>query len=120
MYARTVDVAEAGSLEAAKTGSVGLSAAEGADIEYVRPQRGLQGGIIELGIVRERHDGGAAIELHGCHRLVRPLADELYVGKAGIGGEGAARVDDGDGIAGQRRHWRQRLRDMHGADDDET
>src|SRR6185312_3028645 len=51
-----------------------------------------------------------AIELHGRHRLVRPLAEQLHIGKARVGGEGTARVDDGDGIAGQGRHRRQRLR----------
>ena len=41
------------------------------------------------------------------------------VGKAAVGGEGAARVDHGDLVAGQRRHRRQRLGDVHRADHDQ-
>src|SRR6185437_6129062 len=97
---------------------MGFLGAEGADIEGVRAQRRCQRGVIELRIVGQGDDGSAAIELQCRQGIVRPLGRERDVGEALVAGKGGARIDDGDEVSRDCRHARQRLGDMHGADDD--
>jgi hypothetical protein len=112
-------VGEATPAEALETGGVRLAAAEAADVEGVAAERGLEGGVVELGVVREGDDRGAAIELEPGERLVGPEGDARDAGETGLGREGCARVDDDDLEAGERRHLRERLRHVDGADHDE-
>ena len=53
------------------------------------------------------------------HRLVGPVGRIGDVGEALVGGEGAARIDHGDGEAALRGERHQRLGDMHRADHDQ-
>src|SRR5260370_1220445 len=92
--------------------------AERADIESVRPQRGDERGVIQLGIVRQGDDRGPPIELELRQRLVRPFGRERDVGEACVAGKRGARIDHGHEVAGDRRHPRQRLGNMHGTDDE--
>ncbi len=55
--------------------------------------------------------GGSATSGHS--------AITLTSGKRSIGGEGRARIDDGDVVTEQLPHRRQRLADVHRAGDDE-
>ncbi len=78
-----------------------------------------QPGIVDLGIVGERDERGVVVDADRRQRHVRPFGDHLHVGKPLDAGEGRARIDDGDVIAEQLPHRRQRLADVHRAGDDE-
>ena len=79
----------------------------------------MSAGIVDLGVVGQKADGGVAIERRLGERFVRPLGDNGSVGKAVRRREGGARIDDRHVEAGDARDRRQRLRDMHGADEGE-
>ena len=115
-----VRLVEAASAEALEPASVGLSAAEAAHVEGLRAERDLERGVVELGVVGERHHGGARVEVELFERAIGPGVHKLHAGKAGLGGEGRAGVDHDDLEAGERRHLRERLGDVHGADEDEA
>src|SRR6266851_1238454 len=110
---RTVDAREVGRSEAClgqalAARGVGFARAQRADIEGLRAQGGGQRGIVELGIVRQSDDRGAAVGPQHRHGIVRPFGRESDAGKAQLAGEGAARIDDRDRVAGERRHLGQR------------
>ena len=52
--------------------------------------------------------------------VIRPVIGQGDAGKAGFAGEGAAWIDDRDIEAGHRGHRRQRLGDVHRADDQQA
>ena len=79
----------------------------------------MQRGIVDLGVVGERDEGGVAVDAERRQRHVRPFRDHLHVGKALDRRKRGARIDDGHVIAQKARDRRQRLADMHGAGDDE-
>ena len=58
-----------------------LPAAEAADVEGARAQRHFERWVVELGIVRERDDGGSTVGGEGRQRLVRPLRRAFHAGK---------------------------------------
>ena len=98
---------------------VGLAAAQRADIEAAGVERGLQREIVDLGIMRQRGERGVAVERPRLQHVLRPFGMERHVGKAVRRGEGRARIDDLHVEAGDPRHRRQRLADMHRADRDQ-
>ena len=57
--------------------------------------------------------------LRRIERLVRPFAGDVDALEAAAAGEAAARIDDGDAVAGELPHLRQRLGDMDGADQEQ-
>lgn len=75
--------------------------------------------IIQLGIVGQGDDGGAAVDRELVQRVVGPFAVHGDAGKARVGRESPARIDHDHVVSRQRRHRRQGLRDVDGADDDD-
>ena len=70
------------------------SAAERADVERVRLERGLQGREVELLVVRQDDDRRVAIGPNLRERLLGPLDDDLVGARHPLGGrEAAARID---------------------------
>ncbi len=94
---------------------MGAPAAQRPDIEDVGPERRLERGIVELGIVGQRHHGRRDVEAHLLEGLVGPVLHDLDAGKAVGRGPGAAWIDDGDVEVEHGGHRRQALRDVHGA-----
>ena len=72
--------------------------------------RHLEGRVVELGVVRERHHRRARVERGRLERVVGPLGAQAHAGKALGGRERAARVDHGDVVAEQRRDRREPAR----------
>ena len=99
---------------------VGLLAPQRADIEGIGGKRGDQRRIVDLRVVGERDQGRAAIHADLGQRLVGPVAHDLRIAEAFFRGEGRARIDDHHVVAERARHRHERLRHMHGADDDEA
>src|SRR5215469_10869882 len=63
-------------------------------------------------------DRRATVQLQPFERFVRPLGCHLNPGKTRLCREGFARVDDRHRIVSHHQHLRQRLGDMHRADDE--
>ena len=78
-----------------------------------------EGRIVDLWIMRERNEGGVAVDTERRQRLVRPFGDHLHLGKPLDGCEGGARIDNGDVVAEKFCDRRQRLTDMHGTSNDQ-
>ena len=68
----------------------------------------------------EHHHRGRCIEADCGERFVRPVRHDPDIAEALLRGEGSARIDDHHVVAKRARHRRQRLRHMHGANDDEA
>ena len=109
-------VAEARRLQPLHPLRVGPRRAEAAEIEDRRPQRRRDRRVVELRVVGQRHHRRAGIEPELGERRVRPVVRQLGPREPRRAGEGLARVDDRDVVAGEPRHRHQRLRDVDGAD----
>ena len=93
---------------------MGARAAECPDIEAFGAEGRDQGRIVDLGIVGQGHDRGAAVGMQQGQGVVRPGVGQLDTGEAQIRGEGAARIDHRHRVAGKARHGDERLRYVHG------
>lgn len=118
----SVDARQCGVVEPARPqtldpASVGLAAAEGANIEGTRRQGRGQGYIVEFRIVGERHHRTTAVQTRRLERFAWSLRRDRDIGKACLAGEGAARVDHQYLVARTRRHRRELLGDVDGSDD---
>ena len=98
---------------------MGLFAAQRPDIERIGGKRGDQRRIVDLRVMGQRDQRRAAIHADLGQRLVGPVAYDLHIAEAFLGGEGRARIHDHHFIAKRAGHRHQRLRHMHGADDDQ-
>ena len=96
---------------------VRLSRSERADVETIGLERDHERRVVDLGVMGQEADRGIAVERRLGERFVRPLGDDGRVGKALRRREGGARIDDRYVETGDSRDRRQRLRDMHGADE---
>ena len=92
-----------------------LSAAERTDIEAIRAQRRDEAGIVDLRIMRQRDEGGVAVEPDPGKRLLRPFRQQRHAREALRGGEGGTGVDHDEVEVERLRHRRHGLRDMHRA-----
>src|ERR1043165_7897324 len=68
----------------------------------------------------ERDQRGAGVDADPGKRLVGPFARDLGIGEPLLRSEGSTRVDDYDVMSKGASHRNELLRDMHGADNDET
>ena len=115
---RQFRIAEAMCLEPLEPAGMGLLRAQRADIESrANAVPRVSAGSSSLGSWVSATSALRGPERRLLQRLVRPVMRQRHIGKAFGGGEGRARVDDAHAIAGQRGHARQRLGDMHRADD---
>ena len=119
MDARDIGVGHALLLEPLDAPGMGFARAERADIEAVARERMEQRRIVDLRIMRERDEGRVAVDIERRQRHVRPFGDDPHIGKALRRSKRRARIDDGHVVIEKLADRRQRLADMHGADDDE-
>ncbi len=73
-----------------------LAAAERTDIEAAGVERGAQRHVIDLGIVRQRRDGGKTVEGMILQHRLRPFGMERNVRETIRRRKGGARIDDRD------------------------
>ncbi len=99
---------------------MGDLAAQRADIEGVRGQRVDEGRIVDPRVMGQRDQRRAFVDADLGQRLVGPVAQDRHIAEALFGGEGGAGINDNDFVAKGARHRHQRLRHMHGADDDQA
>ena len=97
---------------------MGPGGAKAAQVEDRRVQRHADRRIVQLGVMRQRHYGGARIGGKGGHRLVRPVGQDGFARKARGRAESIARIDQHRIIAAGARHLQQRLGNMDGPHDD--
>src|SRR5262249_30083581 len=119
MDARERGIGQALRPEPLDAAPVGLLRTERADIEAVTRKRMGERGVVDLGVVGERDEGGIAIDAERRQRDIGPLRDHLHVGKTLDRGKGRARIDDGHIVAEKPRDRGERLADVHGASDNE-
>ncbi|CCV13370.1 hypothetical protein MESS4_550043 [Mesorhizobium sp. STM 4661] len=93
-----------------------LAAAERTDIETVGVERRLQREIVDLRIMGDSGKRRVAIQRLARKHILRPFCMQRDIGKTVRRGEGRARIDDLDGVAGDFRHRRQCLTDVDSAD----
>ncbi len=99
---------------------VGPAAPQRADVEAGRAQGGHQRRVVDLRVVTERHERRPPVEADPGERLLRPAGLHPDSREARRAREGPARVDEHDVEPGQLGHGSQRLRHVHGADEDEA
>jgi len=99
---------------------MGLLRTQRPDIEALRRQRRIERRIVDLGIMGERDEGGIGVEPDTRQGIIGPFIEQRHVGEALRRGEGGARIDDRAIEPGELRHRRERLADMHRADDDDA
>ena len=85
-----------------------------ADIERLAGESGQKRRIIQLGVMRQRHNRAARIRALPRHRRIGPILDDHLARKARLRGERPARINQHRIIATGPRHQQQRLRHMHG------
>ena len=119
MDARDIGVRRALRLQPLGALGVRLSRAQRADIETIALEGMQQRRIVDLGIVRQRHERRVVIDIERRQRHVGPFRDQRHIGKALGAGKRGARIDDRHIVVQRARQRRQRLADMNRADDDE-
>ena len=68
-----------GSLQALQTLGMGPARPQRADIEGSRSECCLQGRIVDLGIMGQRHDGGALVRLDLVQNLIGPIGPDVDI-----------------------------------------
>ena len=110
---------ESGGRKSLQAFGMGAATAEAADVESIGTQGGRQGRVVKLRIVGQGHHRATRVQVLTGQRVVGPVVQDAKPVKALWRSKRAARIDHRDAIAEHGGHGRQRLRDVHRADDEQ-
>jgi hypothetical protein len=101
--------------------SVRAPASDGPHVEGAGVESNIQGGVVDLGVVRQNGDGAPAVNPQLRHCLFRPLYHDLIrLRKALAVGETGAWIDNRDPESKGFGHPDERDGRVNGADDDQV
>ena len=111
-------LAEAGIRQSLRALGVIAPGAQRADVEAVRAHGELQGLVVDMADVGQRHDRRVGVETDLRDRVLRPFGVEADAGEARRRRERRARIDHHHLVAGDLHELGQHLADVRGADDE--